>query len=687
MKLRLTILTIIVFIWANIDCAGSIFTFDTIDSLLRTFSPKSKDRFHLMLLKGKEMKLVNPLEALCTYQEIIQQSSDNDKFIRGLAWEEIGNVYFYLGFSDSAYSAYKKAFEYYLHERCYPCLASLALEVANYKKRIADYQSALQLCYLAIQIGQQSKQLKIIGKAYSIIGMIYNQQRNYHEALKYLQKAINFFQGESFIYERVKTFINIAVNYKYLGRDEDALEIYHKTLETAQKYNFLREKAIILNNMADIYLEKGKIDEAINLLETAINVEKYDAESSCTFYMNLGIAYLKKNQLYLAEKNLLKCYQMLNHLKNVDLLAETFALLSDLYALKQDFQKAYQYKCRHKQIEDSIRSEQSSQILKATEEKFKIKELENENKLLRQQQLIDQMKSSAQEKNFMLLAVLLFLALLALGFLIFLNRMQRRHETDLSKYNKELLEKNSLLAKQKQEIAESILARDKLFSIISHDLRNPVASLISFARIIRRDFQKLTPDELNVLVSEMEKVVNRMSDLLENLLLWYQTQSDKWIAQPDVILLQRVVQKVIDYYEKSLQLKSLSIETKLDNESAMVYADEKMVETILRNLVSNAIKYTPERGKITIIVEKMNQEYVIKVQDTGIGMGNEKIASIMSDQLVKSSPGTAGEKGSGLGLSIVKELIEKNNGRFWIESTPGKGTTFYFTLPASEPST
>ncbi|MCX7696321.1 MAG: tetratricopeptide repeat-containing sensor histidine kinase [Bacteroidales bacterium] len=680
MKLKILFLLIL----THGGCYAFNLNLDTIDSLLNVYTPKSKDKYHFMLLKGKEMKYVNPLGSLTCFQNIIRQSSVEDKFIKGLAWEEIGNIFFYLGFTDSAFKAYKKSFAYYLAENCYPCFASLALEVAKYKKRLADYPSALQFCLIAIQIAQQTNQIKIIGKSYVLIGSIYLMQQKYQEALKFMQKAISIFNKDEFIKEKIMTYINIAGVYRTTGRIDDAFQTLQKSYEIASKNNFKREMAVILNNLADIHLELGKYDEAIRLLSTAFNFEEHDAENSCIFHMNLGIAYMKKNQLYESEKHLLKSLEILFHLKNLNLLAKTYALLSDLYVLKHDYQKAYQYKNQQKKLEDSLCFEQNAQMLKATEEKFKIKELENENKLLRQQQLIDQMKSSSQEKNFIMLVVLLFLALLALGFLIFLNRMQKKHELTLNKYNKELLEKNALLAKQKLDIAESILVRDKLFSIISHDLRNPMASLISFARIIRRDYQKLTPKELEVLVSEMEKVVNKMSDLLENLLLWYRTQGDKWISQPTVIHLQNIIQKVIEYYEKSFQLKNISVDITLDKEPTIVYADEKMLETILRNLVSNAIKYTPENGKVFISSTKHENEYIIQIQDTGIGMDQDKISEIMSNQPIESTPGTAGEKGSGLGLYIVKELIDKNKGRFWIESTLGKGTSFYFTLPAFE---
>jgi len=274
--------------------------------------------------------------------------------------------------------------------------------------------------------------------------------------------------------------------------------------------------------------------------------------------------------------------------------------------------------------------------------------------------------------------------LFALGILVYIVRIQNKYQKELTKINHELIEKNALLEKSKQEITEAVETRDKLFRIISHDLRNPIASIFSFTRIMRRDIDNLTSKERQILLNELERITTRMSDLLENLLLWYRTQKNKWSPQPEIISLHDIVDTSLSYYEKNIQNKNLTIEIPNRDISALVFADARMVETIFRNIISNAIKFTPKNGKIQITFEKQNKEMVIKIQDSGKGMDQETIEKIMNNSFVESTRGTEGEPGTGLGLFIVKELIENNQGKFWIVSEKGKGTTIYFTLPAVE---
>jgi signal transduction histidine kinase len=241
---------------------------------------------------------------------------------------------------------------------------------------------------------------------------------------------------------------------------------------------------------------------------------------------------------------------------------------------------------------------------------------------------------------------------------------------------------NSKLKEYQEELKQVISSKDKFFSIIAHDLRGPFSGFIGLSEILNEEYENLEQEEIANIAKNMNKAAKRLFSFLENLLEWSSTQMGRMEYNPHNI-------DIFDIAEKNMQLLSNNAEEK-DNEliieipkQTYAFADSNMVNTIFRNLISNAIKFT-EKGKIRISHKMEGDLLVIEVSDNGVGM-NEKIM----DQLFRienksSSPGTRNESGSGLGLILCRELVQKNGGEINVSSKPGKGTTFEFTLPKAK---
>jgi len=247
----------------------------------------------------------------------------------------------------------------------------------------------------------------------------------------------------------------------------------------------------------------------------------------------------------------------------------------------------------------------------------------------------------------------------------------------LEKYNQDLLELNK--------------TKDKFFSIIAHDLRNPFSSMIGFSDMLLEDLDKLSKDEIRESLKIIRSSAKNSFNLLDNLLAWSRLETGHMPFSPNQIVLYEVIEEVINILFSLAYRKKIEINN-LVGPDILVYADKNMLETILNNLVMNAIKYTPIGGEINIFAGEIISDtrskpnYItISVADTGVGMDANTLGMLFAMNKLVSHPGTDKEPGTGLGLLLTREMVEKHGGRIWAESTPGKGSVFSFLIPAFNP--
>lgn len=243
---------------------------------------------------------------------------------------------------------------------------------------------------------------------------------------------------------------------------------------------------------------------------------------------------------------------------------------------------------------------------------------------------------------------------------------RKKYEEQLIKYTEELKLLNA--------------AKDKFFSIISHDLRNPFNSLLGLTEYVTHSYDEMTPLEIKSAISSIYSSSKQVYSLILNLLEWSMIQSGRLTVDKSVINIAELGKEIIDLYEDSANQKQLELIINI-KEDILVYADKYMIDTIVRNFVSNSIKFTKPGGKITIkgMINGDNAE--VSVTDTGIGISQEDQKNLFRIDEQTRRDGTANEKGTGLGLILCKEFIEKNNGVLWVESEEGKGSRFSFTVP------
>lgn len=239
----------------------------------------------------------------------------------------------------------------------------------------------------------------------------------------------------------------------------------------------------------------------------------------------------------------------------------------------------------------------------------------------------------------------------------------------------------SVIAKRTEELKKSNQTKDRLFSLISHDLRGPITSFHNIARLVSRYNKQDEREKIDLLSQKIDISVNKLNALLNNLLSWALTQTNELHCRLEAVNIHTLLQEVISLYNDELLQKEIAI-TLPGSEDAIATADYNMLTAVFRNLLSNAIKYTPRNGTIAFNVNGNNDGIHIYITDSGVGIAEDKLPHIFEPNETKSSTGTEGEKGTGLGLLVVKQFVAMQNGSISIESTPAKGTTVHLLLPA-----
>jgi len=287
-------------------------------------------------------------------------------------------------------------------------------------------------------------------------------------------------------------------------------------------------------------------------------------------------------------------------------------------------------------------------------------------------------------------AYIIYLGLIILSIVLFIKMRERKLKHDKKILEQKVLERtlqieeqNQLIVSKNQELKELNTTKDKFFSIIGHDLGNQFNIIVGFSEILISNLKRLDASKIEYHLTNIYNSSRHANELLENLLTWAKMQTKTINFHPEVLNVHSKIIESIDLLEGAYTKKNIEI-TVVANNKIQIFADANMFSTVFRNILANAIKFTPENGIISIHTVKKEGFCEISVQDSGVGISEENIQKIFRIDSNHSTLGTNGEKGTGLGLVLCKEFIEKHHGKIWVESELGKGSQFTFTLPLKD---
>ncbi|MDH4295264.1 MAG: tetratricopeptide repeat-containing sensor histidine kinase [Cyclobacteriaceae bacterium] len=514
--------------------------------------------------------------------------------------------------------------------------------------------------------------LNEMGKINAAKGRADEAFENYGEVLAY-KDEINNPKVEAL------ALFNMAHLYTVQGKYEEALTHHKHALSIRRSIKDRKEEAVSLNDIGELYRlmkndEKSFANHKVALeIRQALKDKRGEAES----YNNIGALYYKQKKIERAANNLQLGLQAGLESNDQKEIRKSYEYLGACYEAAGDYKKALEYKNHFFDINDMMQRELNAQQLLDKQSSYvisksaiKIQKLE-EARREREAELINQKRF----RNF--LFVLMALGLVIVGLIFYLYILQQRS-------NKVLKAAHEKVNQQNLELQELNATKDKFFSIISHDLKGPLNSLSSFSNLLINHTESLSMEEIQMLARDFDKSLKNLFALLENLLEWSRSQTGNIEFSPEPFDLGAVLEENKSLLKAQAENKRINIVNE-NAEELVVQAHKNSVSTVVRNLISNAIKFTPEDGMITLNLRRNGADALFSVTDTGVGMSEDVLNKLFRIDAKLSTKGTANEKGTGLGLILCKEFIEKNGGRIWVKSKEGEGSVFYFLLPLTAP--
>lgn len=552
---------------------------------------------------------------------------------------------------------------------CYSYIGISNFNMSKSKEAIASYLEGLKL---------SKNDPDYSAELLANIGLAHDVMDNFSDAIRYYKKAVELNQS-------IRDTGSLAIDYDYLGISYSRLKMldsslvnYHKALYLFKKIGKHDRYAVSLSNIAWVFQNyPDSLNKAISYFNLAWN--KFQEIGWIHYEADIqhGIASVlskqgKYEEAISAYKNSIR---LANHYKReLFLKKQIYQGLSDLYQKKGDYKQAFDNHILYSQYKDSIIEKQKFEQIANLEKQYETEKKENEIiRLNAKQELTEiQLTKNKQLKQLSFVIVALLLVLVIFILLKYFEKL---------KSNELLEEKNIRIEQSEQELQLLNASKNKFFSIIAHDLKNPFHNVMGYSSLLSTEYDRFTEAERRKFASDINQSTNNIFRLLQNLLEWSRSQTGRLTFTPGNIEFKLVLNKALSVLNSMAQHKKITIKSEFD-ENLQIFADPLMIETVLRNLINNAIKFTAENGTIEITAVQAGAEVKISVCDNGVGINENDIQNLFRIDSKVKRKGTNDEDGSGLGLILCSEFVDKNNGRIWAERNQHHGSSFQFTVPA-----
>jgi signal transduction histidine kinase len=536
---------------------------------------------------------------------------------------------------------------------------------------LGEYDEAYYYFTESFRISRAIKDSLQTAIALHNVGTVFKELGQYDIALDHIELSrklsnqINDIDGQAYTYYEIG---DIYLRSKKYDESEQALL---KALSITRERDINILEPDIISRMARLYLRQGEFDiankyyDSAELLHTKTQNEYGLAES----ILGKGRVALKQKKFDDAANQILESLNISKRINARTLEIECYRTLSQLYEEREDYKSALTYTKQSKALQDSLFSQ--DMVQKIFQNQLR---LQTENKDLQIAALNETQAKQANELNrqsFLKNILVVVVALTAILLFSVYRSGQRR-----IRINKLLIEHQNEIKKRSLELEQLNQVKDKFFSVISHDLRSPINALSGILDLMSKN--QITSEELPKVTKELQLQFNHTKNLINNLLDWALLQMDKLKIQPVKIDLRSMVDDNFELLD-SLHLKEVTLTNKIE-EGTSAYGDLNMINLVFRNLILNGMKFTEQGGEITIGADIHDEELTVWVRDNGVGISPEIQKILFEKTSGYSTRGTANEKGTGLGLILCKEFVERNGGRIWLESEEGKGSTFFFTV-------
>jgi two-component system, sensor histidine kinase and response regulator len=646
-----------------------------------------------LISTGKLALAIDKINEALSISEII-----NDDEGRAFAFGNLGNYYISMGMADSVITALMKPYKDLQHTAKAVSIGNL---IATAHRDKSNYQEALKIYLEVLDKAEKDGNLRMQAAVKQNIASVYEALGDYPQAIdNYMQgldlaeqlddsltiavildnlgtinlNESNYELAEDYIKQALEinlrlgnpryisgNYTNLGILYKSTQRYDEALENYNKALDLGEQLGNIVIPIQINYNIGVLHNEMGEHETAIEYFRKSLELSRSNNFDTGYFYnySGLGESYRDLGNYDESIRNFELSLELAESMNQIGFIKSTLKKLSLVHEKKGETPAAFSYLKRYSAITDSLANTEREEALARQEAMLNLR-TERQNRELAEQAL-------ASQKNTLIISyILLFvIALTLVALFVFYQKKNRS--------NRELKEKTVELENVNKD-------KDKLLSILAHDLRNPLSSLQGVVYLIQEG--ALNNEDMDKVLAEIDHRLQHGITILTNYLQWAQNQKEGIEAGLRPVNVKEIVDETLNEIRHSAVKKSVTVEVHVDDELTML-ADQNMMQVILRNLISNSIKYVNEGGAVVVMAQAENQKIVLSVSDTGVGIPEEKKKDIFNS-FSYTRIGTSGETGTGLGLSICKDFVEKQGGSISFESEGGKGTAFFVEMGKAE---
>lgn len=558
--------------------------------------------------------------------------------------------------SPSLYSQKRneKLFESEIQKKC----QKFSQEV-NFKKAQLFFMNKKwdsTLVYSMKQLSSNKTSLELSNYCHFFRGISFKQKKMLNEAKKEfytISKTFYFY----------KSIHNILGQISLEQSEFKKAISYFKEFENISENNYFNiNKSFTYHNLGVCYLQLSDFNKAEMYLLKSTKLQEFEKDTIALVgaYGDIATMYYEQYKDNLAIPFFEKAYEFSKKVKRFDLKHVATKNMAVVEENRKNFEKALIYRKEAEKWNDSITDQSKIWAVAEVEKKFAIKQKQEEIEVL-------EVKNEIREtqRNGLFIIAVLLLSIFGIGVYFYLQKIK----------------KNKIILAQKENLDELNATKDKLFSIVSHDLRSSVNALKTSNTKLLKHLETKNYEQLDVLLHKNNAIANSSYNLLDNLLNWSQQQTNQLFFQQESLHLFSIIQQIEYNYKPIVAEKNIELNINIDK-SIFVFMDLDSFKIILRNMLDNAIKFTNEKGTISIYSEKPNSEFIkLIIEDTGIGMTNEVIEELLLESTKLSKKNNKEIIGTGLGMQLCKSMLAKNGGKIDIESKIGVGTKFILFLP------
>ncbi len=547
--------------------------------------------------------------------------------------------------------------------------------IARIFEEIHDYDKSANALEEALLLNEESGNVDLQVFIHNKLGRINSERGQFDAAFQNFEKMLDYKDDVSEPGAEAEALFQQGHLYTKLNDYGAALSIHKKALQLWRRDKNRLMEAQSLNDIGELYRLMKREDRVLANHKAALEIRESinDEVGMAQSHNNLAILYFEKEKYDSAIHHLQAAQVEGNESHAQEQLGKTYEYLALSYKAVGDFQQALKYNELFVAMSEFNDREKSDRQIIEAQNRYIMGKKQSEIEKLQAIRKQRERELAAEIKMRNTLFLVVALTLIVVGLTVYLYMVKQRS-------NRILEAANAQVNKQNAQLQELNATKDKFFSIISHDLKGPLNSLTSFSNLLINYYDSLSREEVQMLAKDFDKSVKNLFALLENLLEWSRSQTGNIDFTPEIFNLSGLLMENKSLLEAQAQNKKINLINQA-SEPLKVSAHKQSINTVIRNLISNAIKFTPEGGTIQTRAMRSGDVIVVSVADNGVGMSPAVVEKLFRIDTKITTKGTADEKGTGLGLILCKDFVEKNGGRIWVESEPGKGTVFHFSLP------